>query len=415
MSNVREKSASYENECEFYRKELVRLKKRVNNFAAQSICAEQAISDLSSQKLFKFVHLIRRFKFQFLKGNKEDRKNFCQWLLGHFHHKISEDQSFNPIFTVSAELKRYEAPDKEVITFSEMLAAFPRNRIDIITPQYTSYVADQISCFLKDMGMECMIHSPDYEEFEEIPYIIICAQRMKKLPDCYACFQMEQTVSDKWFTDRYYKILRDSYAVLDYSKINIAFLSQFADLKDKLYYVPIGVSKQTMKNSIDESGQKYDILFYGSLDCERRKRILSELQKEFPIEIETALFGQEMLEKINQSRIVVNIHYYENSLLETTRLAEVLSLGNSLIVSEKSNDPVEDARMNDLIDFVDIDDIDALRERLRFWLTHEEDRRQKLEKNRSSVSEQLGDMKTSFSEFIKSSGLFRVLFEDLNI
>ena len=66
---------------------------------------------------------------------------------------------------------------------------------------------------------------------------------MSQLPECYIAYQMEQTINSRWLTDKYIEILGQAEAVLDYSKVNIEYFSKYEKIKDKLYYVPIGVSK----------------------------------------------------------------------------------------------------------------------------------------------------------------------------
>ena len=72
-------------------------------------------------------------------------------------------------------------------------------------------------------------------------------------------------------------------------------------------------------------------MFYGDANCDRRRKFLQELQKEFSVRVESNLFGEAMQDAIRRSKIVINIHYYEDALLETTRVAEILSLGAVLL------------------------------------------------------------------------------------
>ena len=77
-----------------------------------------------------------------------------------------------------------------------------------------------------------------------------------------------------------------------------------------------------------------DILFYGTISSERRKGYLEELKKHFNMQVITKAFGDEILPRIQRAKIVANIHYYENALLETTRISEALSM-EAVIVSER--------------------------------------------------------------------------------
>jgi hypothetical protein len=65
--------------------------------------------------------------------------------------------------------------------------------------------------------------------------------------------------------------------------------------------------------------------------------MLAALRERFNLREENDLFGDEMLRAIKQAKIVINLHYYENALLEMPRIQECLSLGVP-VVSEASSD-----------------------------------------------------------------------------
>ena len=86
--------------------------------------------------------------------------------------------------------------------------------------------------------------------------------------------------------------------------------------------------------------------------------------------------------------------------METTRVAEILSLGGSIVISERSNDPDEDNRMSPLVDFVEIGNIEAMKARIRWWLEHPDERSKKLKENRKILLLQLGDANFYFYRFM---------------
>ena len=121
---------------------------------------------------------------------------------------------------------------------------------------------------------------------------------------------------------------------------------------------------------------------------------------------------------MKKAKLIINIHFYENALLETTRLYETLSVCDSLIISERSTDPNEEARLEDVVDFVDVGDIDAMLERIEYWLTHEEERLAKTSENRRQLMTRsnaaqfflnrflLANDRLTFDEFYNASGDF---------
>ena len=108
--------------------------------------------------------------------------------------------------------------------------------------------------------------------------------------------------------------------VYDYNSYNLKYYSDSIKPKIHIFNPPIYT-----KDSID-------ILFYGTLN-ERRNKILTDLNKKFNITVVTNVFGEKLNDIIKRSNIILNISYYNNSLLETTRLNECIQY-NSMVISE---------------------------------------------------------------------------------
>jgi GR25 family glycosyltransferase involved in LPS biosynthesis len=130
------------------------------------------------------------------------------------------------------------------------------------------------------------------------------------------------------------------------------------------------------KQFLEENGyrlirpfKKYDVLFYGVI-CDRRRKIIDELSTSFNIHIESDCFGEELVSKVLNSRVVVNIHYYEDAILETTRIHEVLSLGIP-VVSEDSTDIHRYEDLAKVVKFVKSGCVDSLKQEISFLLRNE--------------------------------------------
>ena len=395
--------AAFKGNVEFLEKETLRLKQRVNYLVNCIYSGAQTVGKLAEYRDFKLIHLEKRIKHQLFSKDRTSRKAFWKWLSGRLHRQTCDDHAYNPLYEVVDALYGPGDNQPEVIQISDDAFWGASRRIDIMTPGHTLYLARRLAENLHRAGYTCEIHDEQFCEFEDIPYIVICAQIMKALPPHYICYQMEQTINSRWLTDQYFAIMRNALAVLDYSLVNVGYFSQYPDIKKKLFYCPIGLTEESVPSGLPAEEQNYDILFYGDSHCERRKAMLDELQKDFSVRIETNLFGEAMLDAIRRSKIVINIHYYKDALLETTRIAEILSLGSSIIVSERSNDPDEDNRMAPFVDFVDIDDIDEMKRRISWWLDHSEERLEKLRKNREMLLAQLGDSNFYFYRFLLAS------------
>ena len=285
-------------------------------------------------------------------------------------------------------------------------------RMDIVTTRHTVFIAKLLQQQLHQMGItsEILVGAP--EEYEDIPYVIICPQFVKHFPKVYIAFQMEQTVSSRWFTEEYCVQLQNSCAIFDYSLENIKFYHkpENADIRSRAYYLPVDYYSG-YRVPTPEVKKEYDVLFYGDIrKCERRMRALEELSRHYRVKICSEIFGEELYQEIEKAKVVVNIHYYEGALLETTRLYEVLSLNTSVIVSERSTDTVEDERLGHIVDFVDIGDVDQMVARVGYWVNHDAEREQKVRQNKQLLE----DRPNAFSFFFKRFLLAydRITFEE---
>ena len=243
------------------------------------------------------------------------------------------------------------------------------NIIYILTSKFTIYVALLLKDYLESKNINVIIiyKKPKFG-FKRHPHIVICAQIFPELPDFYIAYQMEQGFSNRWFTPEYINKLKAAYQIFDYSLVNISFLKSIGLESEKLNFIPIDKLLSFHKNH--QIIKKYDILFYGDTSNERRQAFLKKINNHFKVKACCDLFESAMWNTIQQSKLVLNIHYYENALLETTRLFESLSL-DSLIISEKSIDQSYYLDLENIIDFTEIGNIDQMISKIYFYLSDE--------------------------------------------
>ena len=252
--------------------------------------------------------------------------------------------------------------------------------VRILATQHTLFVAHLIEKNLLDCGIKGHV-STAYSVEQDMGqmHIVVCPQMFKQLPRNYIAFQMEQSVNSRWLTDEYFSRLNNAVAIFDYSLKNIEYLLDKGIPYQKLFYMPISSFPDYPAHLADNGyvldDQKGDIhadvLFYGDPNCERRKAYLQELKKHFNVTVASEVFGDKLTRMVKNAKVVVNIHYYENALLETTRLYETISLGTP-VVSESSSDIVEHEDLQDVIDFCPIGDIPAMVEKIQNLLSDKE-------------------------------------------
>lgn len=231
----------------------------------------------------------------------------------------------------------------------------------ILCTPHTLFIARAISERLANHGIESEIVTDSPKSFDHDLYIVLCPQMFKHLPPASkrVIFQLEQSVSSRWFTQQYMKVLTDSLGVLEYSLTNIDFLAKNGLQYPKVHYLPIGASRdEDYEGNVTQ--KKYDFVFYGdSLSSDRRRIFLERLKEKYSVKICNDLFGDEIYAIIKQSKVVVNIHYYEGALLEMPRICECISLGVP-VLSEGTSDQDEYPELEGAVKFFDEGSIDSM-------------------------------------------------------
>ena len=275
-----------------------------------------------------------------------------------------------------------------------------KNFVGILHTPHTKYLANLIKASLNKLSIyPSLLHDIPKEGFDDGIYFVICPQMFEKLPDKYIAYQMEQSINSRWFNLKYSFILQNALAVLDYSTDNISYLkSELKIQNNRLYYLPIDYSYEH-SNYICDQDETYDVLFYGDPHCDRRRIILDQLSYNFNVKIITNLFDEDLYKEINKARIILNIHYYEGALLETTRIWECLSL-HKIIISEESKDINEHKELHDLVDFVEINNVDAMIDRIYYWLSDENNRKDRVCYIKNALNNRVNKFEFFFYRFM---------------
>ena len=274
---------------------------------------------------------------------------------------------------------------------------YPGDPMTVLCTKHTWFIGQLIQHSLKSAGIVADILMDEPAEYSENVYIVVCPQMFQRLPSRYISFQMEQTISSRWLNEKYIKRLENSFAVFDYSLMNIEYFQKTTDFSRMFYYLPVDYLPG-IRREIDN--YEYDVVFYGDPNNDRRHAALEKLSQQFKVKILSKVFGEELYSELCRAKIVVNIHYYENAMLETTRLYETLSLGRSIIVSERSVDSREDERLEGIVDFVPVNEFDSMADRVSYWLTHEEQRMATVEKNNDLLAHRASAFDYYFLRFL---------------
>ena len=239
-------------------------------------------------------------------------------------------------------------------------------RCGILATPHTLYVAHALQAALARAGLPAGLVQEAKEAGSGWPlalYFVVCPQMFDRLPpgEKRMAFQMEQTVSSRWFTPEYLATLENSLAALDYAQANIANLADYGIVYPHVFLVPIGgiVAYPQWLGGAAQADESCDVLFYGDANAPRRRRLLDAVGRRFKLRIVGNAFGPDMRRALAGAKAVINLHYYEGALLETTRIYECLSLGVP-VVSERAADQAEHALLEDVVRFAPVGDEAAL-------------------------------------------------------
>ena len=205
---------------------------------------------------------------------------------------------------------------------------------------------------------------------DEHYYIIISGiNYFEKIPLNYDLFQFEQMENIIFECNYkiYINLLKNANNVYDFSNYNTNYLKEKYNLTN-ISYLPLYQYKYNnyYPLKIDIKQKKNDVIFIGSLN-KRRDNILDKLKI---IKKNNKLNNDEKTKLLTNSKIYINIHFYDNSVLEIERILEGLK-NKCLIISERSKDIELDNLYSNMIIFYD--DINDLEKKINYYLSNDDE------------------------------------------
>lgn len=198
---------------------------------------------------------------------------------------------------------------------------------------------------LRDLNFDVQLTDKLTKNNDDIFIIFGANDFLEFLPEKYIIYQLEQTNiyengKKKNLPEKYIHIMRNAIQIWDYSSENIKCLDKTYNLKN-LKYVPILYSPafQTIQNINEKYNKPIDILFIGALN-KRRESILNKLKMNKNLIIEVGnynIWDEKRDYLVEKSKIILNIHFSENSILETARISYLIA-NRSFVISENGRD-----------------------------------------------------------------------------
>lgn len=198
-----------------------------------------------------------------------------------------------------------------------------------------------------------VVNNYDRNDYNNV-YLICTTHETNDLPVHYISYNFEQLTTNKDFGDNYYERLKNAVIVFDYSLENIKFL------KNKgidAHFLPFGYSKSFEYDNIQS--KNIDFVFTGSMNDKRYSKMKDIIKlyddKSDKIFIGTDCWGCNLFKTYANSKIGLNLHYYNgNTILEVTRI-NLLIANKVLVISERSNDLWYDSKYENIINFINDD------------------------------------------------------------
>lgn len=151
---------------------------------------------------------------------------------------------------------------------------------------------------------------------------------------------VHETLVKTHFNPTFISLIRNSIVAFDYSSVNLSYYPDSIRSKITVLPPPVYIIMPPATPTNTNNTYMSDILFYGSANP-RRERILTRLAQTlhrrghaYNVRSVSRLFGDELLQYVTNARIVLNIHFYANSILETDRIHTALQCDNVTVISE---------------------------------------------------------------------------------
>lgn len=145
-------------------------------------------------------------------------------------------------------------------------------------------------------------------------------------------FNFEQLESNSALVTPYYKNWLRTYTVMDYHSANVKHMIGIGADPDFYKEVPIPAHFEKNFTPVEKT---HDICFVGAMNA-RREKILTKLKHNgFKLHCPVGVYGQNLVPTLLQSKLVLNIHYYETKLFPPLRALRPAAL-NIPFVSEDS-------------------------------------------------------------------------------
>ena len=252
---------------------------------------------------------------------------------------------------------------------------------------------------LEQFGVQCEILREKPVEYLDELYFLACSDQWEQLPKKYIAIQVEDLCTNISFSQKYLDQLLGAIAVFDCSAMNIQYFKSHSSYGNRFYYVPADFQLLDQQDTDEEI---IDVLCVGNENSPRCKAWIREISKYWNVcFVDSGLISDsEFVEKVKQSKIVLNLHAFAASILETSRLYEILSYGNAILISESSADTYEEDRLKDIVTWIKPSNYTDAISKITYWLENDDLRMKQVHKNFELLKAKKNDFAYYFYRFL---------------
>jgi hypothetical protein len=173
----------------------------------------------------------------------------------------------------------------------------------------------------------------------------------------YILYQLEQNINNQLSinyrqlhqTHKLKRIYDNATLLIDYCTLNINVLNKYYSNTFNLMNIP---ARYIDSNRINDQ-YEYDIIFIGLVN-DKRNIILSRLREKYKVLIVENVYDQELKQICKKTHICLNIHYYENAILERVRLNEMLEYGIKIISEKPCQEDIDICNYYNSVHFIEM-------------------------------------------------------------
>ncbi len=298
--------------------------------------------------IFDWIFYINRYPELYNLGIDTREKAIKHWC----YNGIKEGKKINNN-QININIDNYNPDELYNQLTNNTIEHFNNIKFKILTSKLIESIALNLQKILTKFNINSeIIYSLTSKDKNNNDYYIIIYNSFDEpfLPKKYILYVVEQSTSTFFKNYKYLDMIKKANFIWDFCVKNKKMFQYYPYSK----YFYLSCPFITGVNNIN-SDIKYDLYFYGAINS-RRSAIIDKLKTKYNIFYSDKTTGIDRDNIIKESKIILNLHYYDDAGLETCRINEILKY-NKLVISESTNDDFYNMELyKNSVVFIDIID-----------------------------------------------------------